>query len=76
MEETNRQIEDKKERRRLANKKYRDANKAKYAELVKKHYWEHINEPEFKQKIKDKAKRFRDKNKNKKPEYILITLET
>jgi hypothetical protein len=67
-------MEDKKVARRLANKKYRDANKAKYAELVKKHYWEHINEPEFKQRLQDKAKRFR--NKNIKPEYILITLET
>lgn len=68
-----------KERRRLANKKYRETHKEKMSELVKKHYWNNIDNPDFKQKIKDKAKRYRDKKKLEKlnePEFILITLET
>lgn len=64
------------ERKRLANKKYRETHKEKIKELVKKHYWKHIDEPEFKQRIKEKAKRYRDKKKVEKPEYILFTLET
>lgn len=67
------------ERRRLANKKYRETHKEKMRELIKKHYWENIDNPEFKQKLKDKAKRHRDKKKLEKlnePEFILITLET
>jgi len=79
MEETKR--EQLKERRRLANKKYRETHKEKMRELIKKHYWENIDNPEFKQKLKDKAKRYRDKQakrveKNNEPEFILITLET
>lgn len=67
------------ERRKLANKKYRETHKEKMRELIKKHYWENIDNPEFKQKLKDKAKRHRDKKKLEKlnePEFILITLET
>lgn len=67
------------ERKRLANKKYRETHKEKMRELIKKHYWENIDNPEFKQKLKDKAKRHRDKKKLEKlnePEFILITLET
>ena len=77
MEETKR--EQLKERRRLANKKYRETHKEKMRDLIKKHYWENIDNPEFKQKLKDKAKRHRDKKKSEKidePEFILITLET
>lgn len=70
----------KKEKKRLINKRYRETHKEKMSELVKKHYWKHIEEPEFKQRIKEKAKRYRDKkrieNNNNKQEYVLFTLET
>lgn len=67
-------IETKKEKKRLANKKYREANPEKIRELMRNYYWKHIDEPEFKQKLQHNANKFKEKNKQ--PEFILMILET
>lgn len=62
-------IEERKERKRIRDKKWRDANKEKLKEADKK--YKEAN----KEKIKESKKKYRDANKQKMKEYSLANKE-
>lgn len=57
------------ENTRRANKKYREANREKLKQIAKNYYDAHKNDEEFKEKLREKARKHYEKKKLTKPEF-------